>query len=108
MTSTASVSPAPQHIRALQHANEVRLARADLKRKIASGEMSAREVLVICPWHAANMSISDLLMSQKWWGRTRCRRLLVSVGIPETKRVNALTPRQRKALSALLALSGRA
>lgn len=108
MADTATVSPAPQHIRALQHANEVRLARAELKRKIARGEISVGEVLVMCPWHAASMSISELLMSQKWWGRARCRRLLVSVGIPETKLVNTLTTRQRKALSALLGLSGRA
>ena len=107
MAGTAPVSPAPQHIRALQHANRVRLARADLKRKITRGEISVRDVVVMCPWQAANMSVSELLMSQKWWGRTRCRRLLVSVGIPETKRVSTLTSRQRDALADLPALSGR-
>jgi ribosomal protein S13 len=54
------------------------------------------------------MSISELLMSQRSWGRTRSRRLLVSAGIPETKRLGNLTERQRKATAALLALRHRA
>ena len=48
------------------------------------------------------MSISDLLMSQKRWGRTRCRRLLMSLGVPENKQVGTLTDRQRIALAAVL------
>jgi hypothetical protein len=48
------------------------------------------------------MSISDLLMSQKRWGRARCRRLLVSLGVPENKQVGTLTERQRRALAAML------
>ena len=48
------------------------------------------------------MSISDLLMSQKRWGRARCRRLLVSLGVPENKQIGTLTERQRLALAAVL------
>ena len=73
-----------------------------MKRKIAAGELSAAEVVVGCPWQAHSMSISDLLMSQKRWGRTRCRRLLVSLGVPENKQVGTLTERQRVALAAVL------
>ena len=39
-------------------------------------------------------------MSQKRWGRARCRRLLVSVGVPENKQIGTLTERQRSALAA--------
>ena len=60
-----------QHLRALQYANRVRLARAAMKRRIASGELGAADVVLSCPWQAHSMSISDLLMSQKRWGRTR-------------------------------------
>jgi hypothetical protein len=91
-----------QHLRALEYANRVHLARARMKRKIAAGELSATEVVLNCPWQAHSMSISDLLMSQKRWGRTRCRRLLVSLGIPENKQVGTLTERQRLALAAVL------
>jgi hypothetical protein len=92
-----------QHLRALEYANRVRLARARMKRHIAAGELSAAEVVLSCPWQAHSMSISDLLMSQKRWGRTRCRRLLVSLGVPENKQVGTLTERQRQALAAVLA-----
>jgi hypothetical protein len=91
-----------QHLRALEYANRVRLARARMKRMIGAGELSAAEVVLGCPWQAHSMSISDLLMSQKRWGRTRCRRLLVSLGVPENKQVGTLTERQRLALAAVL------
>jgi hypothetical protein len=103
MGNSATVSAGQeQHLRALEYANRVRLARARMKRKIGAGELSAAEVVLSCPWQAHSMSISDLLMSQKRWGRTRCRRLLVSLGVPENKQVGTLTERQRLALAAVL------
>src|SRR6188508_590312 len=102
MGDTATVDAAPQHLRALEQANKVRLARADLKRRVALQQTSVVDVIVDCPWQAESMSISDLLMSQRRWGRARCRRLLVSLGIPENKQVGTLTERQRLALAAVL------
>ena len=103
MGESATVSAGhEQHLRALEYANRVRLARARMKRKIADGELPAAEVVLSCPWQAHSMSISDLLMSQKRWGRTRCRRLLVSLSVPENKQVGTLTERQRLALAAVL------
>jgi hypothetical protein len=102
MGNSASVGAEQQHLRALEYANRVRLARARMKRKIAAGELSAADVVLTCPWQAHSMSISDLLMSQKRWGRTRCRRLLVSLGVPENKQIGTLTERQRLALAAVL------
>jgi hypothetical protein len=50
MNATATIAPAaPQYIRALQRANEVRLARAELKRGVASGKVDVAEVIVYCP-----------------------------------------------------------
>ena len=107
MGETATVDAGQeQHLRALEYANRVRLARAEMKREIAAGALSAAEVVLRCPWQAHSMSISDLLMSQKRWGRTRCRRLLVSLGVPENKQVGTLTERQRLALAAMLAAKG--
>ena len=102
MGKSATVGAEQQHLRALEYANRVRLARARMKRKIAAGELSAADVIMSCPWQAHSMSISDLLMSQKRWGRTRCRRLLVSLGVPENKQIGTLTERQRLALAAVL------
>jgi hypothetical protein len=102
MGDSAAFHAAPQHLMALQRANEVRLARAELKRRICSKEISAANVVLECPWEADSMEISDLLMSQQRWGRARCRRLLLSLGMPENKQLGTLTQRQRFELAAVL------
>jgi hypothetical protein len=102
MGDSAASDAAPQHLMALQRANEVRLARAELKRKISGQEISAAKVVLECPWEADSMEISDILMSQRRWGRARCRRLLLSLGMPENKQLGTLTQRQRFELAALL------
>jgi hypothetical protein len=102
MGETAAVDAGQQHLRALEHANRVRLARAEMKRGIASGNLGVVDVIVDCPWEVESMSNSDLLMSQKRWGRARCRRLLTSIGIPENKPVGTLTDRQRSAVADVL------
>lgn len=89
----------PQHMTALAQANRVRLARADGKRQVADGELSVAEVVTEVPWWAESMSISDLLMVQHRWGRTRCRRFLASIPMLETKTIASMTPRQRNELA---------
>ena len=101
MSATATAA-APQHMRALAQANRVRLARADLKRQIMEGEITVSDVILECPWEAESMSISDLLMSQHRWGRTRCRRFLASIPMSETKTIGSMTDRQRHAVAAML------
>src|SRR3954462_8701541 len=98
MDATAT-APAPQHMRALAQANRVRLARAELKRQVADGELDVAAVVLECPWEAESMTIADLLMSQHRWGRTRCRRFLASIPMLETKTVGSMTDRQRHALA---------
>ena len=106
MTAAARLASAPQHMRALKRANEVRLARAELKRRIAKGELSVAEVVLTCPWEAQSMTIADLLMSQRRWGVTRCRKLLQYMPMSETKEIGSMTVRQRHALAELLEVSG--
>ena len=102
MHAEARMSPGPQHLRALERANAVRLARADLKRRVAEGDVSAGEVILSSPWEAESMTVSDLLTSQKRWGSTRCRKFLQCVPIPENKTIGSMTERQRRALAELL------
>ena len=100
---TATVAPAgPQYMRALERANEVRLARAELKRRVASGELDVAEVILDCPWQAESMAVADLLMSQRRWGQTRCRKFLAQIPMSEKKPIGSLTDRQRTALAAML------
>jgi hypothetical protein len=99
MSETATMSPAPQRLRALERANSVRLARAELKRRIAEGEASAAEIISDPPDEALSWAIGELLMSQRRWGGTRCRKFLARYHISETKPLGALTVRQRRLLA---------
>ena len=102
MGETATSDAAPQHLRALEQANRVRLARAELKRRVATQTTTVADVVLDCPWEAESMELSDLLMSQRRWGRARCRRVLLSLGLPENKQIGTLTERQKRALAATL------
>jgi hypothetical protein len=116
MNATATVAPAgstttsarvreagreggPQYMRALERANKVRLARAELKRRIATGELDVAEVILDCPEEAQSMMVADLLISQYRWGESRCRKLLVQLRMPETKTLGSMTDRQRRTLA---------
>jgi hypothetical protein len=92
----------PQRLRALERANEVRLARAALKRRIAQGQVTAARVILDSPWEAHSWAVGDLLMSQRRWGSQRCRKFLSRFQISERKEIGKLTQRQRLALAAEL------
>lgn len=91
-----------QCMQALARANEVRLARAALKRDVSAGRREVTEVVLDSPWEADSMSLSELLCSQRRWGRARSRKLLSSIALSEGKRVGTLTERQRRLLVAAL------
>jgi len=108
MNATATVAPAgPQYMRALERANQVRLARAELKRRVAMNELGVAEVVMECPWEAESMAIGDLLMSQRRWGQTRCRKFLAQVPMSEKKTIGSMTDRQRRTLAAMLTVPQR-
>jgi hypothetical protein len=90
-------------MRALERANSVRLARAELKRAIARGDRDAAEVVSECPWETESMTIAELLTSQRRWGRTRARKFLMPLSLNENKQLGTLTPRQRRLLATELA-----
>lgn len=93
-------------MRALERANLVRLARAELKRAIARGDADASEVVRDCPWETESMTIAELLTSQRRWGRTRARKFLLPLSLNENKQLGTLTSRQRRLLAAELAARG--
>lgn len=103
MNASAMIAPAgPQYMRALERANKVRLARAELKRAVAIGEVDVADVILNCPWEAESMAVADLLMSQRRWGQTRCRKFLAQIPMSEKKTVGSMTDRQRNTLAAML------
>ena len=102
MPENAQTPAEPQRMRALEQANQVRLARAELKRRVTEGEVSAAEVILSCPHAAQRWTVAELLMAQRRWGATRCRKFLERNGISEIKAIGALTERQRRMLATQL------
>jgi hypothetical protein len=49
---------------------------------------------------ASSWTVAELLMSQRRWGSTRCRKFLFRNQIGETKPIGQLTDRQRRVLAA--------
>lgn len=103
MMENAVMTRQPQRLRALERANEIRLARAELKRRIAEGDISAAEVILEPPCAALSWEIGELLMSQRRWGSNRTRKLLSGLQISETRHLGMLTERQRRLLADRLA-----
>jgi len=91
-----------QRLDALARANRLRAARASLKRRIASGEVSCADLLLRPTWEMQSMPVAALLASQRYWGKYRCRQFLRSIQLSEVKSIGAMTERQR--LTAVAAL----
>jgi hypothetical protein len=102
MTQTATLTPDAHRFRALARANEIRMARAELKRQIADGEVDPANVILDPPSAARSWSVGELLVSQRGWGATRCRRFLARSHISERRTVGELTERQRHVLASEL------
>lgn len=83
---------------ALRKANEVRLARAELRHAVHDGQLAVTQVIVDTPDEALTMSVSDLLCAQASWGPKRCMKVLVPLALRENKQLGTLTDRQRRVL----------
>jgi hypothetical protein len=93
-----------QRLQALDLANVIRSARAQLKREIGAGELTVAKVLRDPPSEAEGCSLRELLASQRGWGRRRCARFLAAHEINERKLIRELTVRQRGLLAGELEL----
>jgi len=91
-----------QHLRALQRANQIRLARAEIKRRVAIGQLSVVDVLLSGVEEIETMEIAELLTSQRRWGHTRARRFLAAIPMTESKTIGSMTERQIATLASML------
>jgi hypothetical protein len=83
---------------ALRRANEVRVARAALKRELAAGRVAIEEIVARPPSCAQHAKVYDLVRAVPGIGPARSMRLLVKCQIPHAKTLAALSDRQRRAL----------
>lgn len=65
-----------QRAAALQKANEVRTARAELKRRIKKGEVDPRELFAQPPPELGTMKIADLLPAVPKIGRVKAQKII--------------------------------
>jgi hypothetical protein len=96
---TIDVQPR-QRLQALARANRIRQVRADLKRRIADGHVSAAEVILDHQSEVESMPLAQVLTSQRHWGNERCRRFLTPMRLSERKTIGSMTERQRLAVAA--------
>ena len=102
MNEMRTPAASPQPLRALELANRVRRARAELRTAIADGRVSAADVILICPSEIGSVRIVELLSSQRGWGEIRSRTLLAQLAVREDKMIESLTERERRAIASLL------
>jgi hypothetical protein len=91
-----------QRRRALDIANEVRTYRAQLKLDLKAGRVLLDDVLDADDPLLASMRIYDLLVAVPWLGQARVRTALRDAHISHTRRLGALTVRERRDLYAKL------
>jgi hypothetical protein len=88
-----------QRLDALEKGNAVRVARAQDKKEIAAGKLSALPILVSPPSHWQNAKVLDLVLAMPRVGRSRATNWLEMAKVPASKSLGSLTPRQRHSLA---------
>jgi len=96
----------PQHLAALALANEIRLARGEMKRQLRNdGHLLSplRVAYILCEADRQSwldgMTLFDLIDACPRFGRARILRLLSQAQISELATVGSATNRQRQALA---------
>jgi hypothetical protein len=88
-------------MRALRHANEIRVGRARLKRELASGRVRIEDIIAQPPEFAQTAKVYDLLLALPKVGPAKAARSLSQCRIAPSRTVAGLTDRQRHALIGL-------
>ena len=91
-----------QRLHALAKANQVRSARAQLKRDLAAGTVELARILANPPAYAQTARVLELLIAVPGIGPARAGRALAHCRIAEAKTIAGLSGRQRTELTQLL------
>ncbi len=103
MTAERAKASAPsrsreQRLQALKLANQIRSARAQLKRDLASTRIELAQVLARPPQCAQRAKVLDLLLLLPKIGPVKAGRMLAQCRIAHAKTLAGLSDRQRAAL----------
>ena len=88
-----------QRRRALEQANEVRTARAALKKELAAGKVELVQILAAPPPWLRTARVRDILLVLPKIGPVRAAHILAHCGIAHSKTLAGLTERQRRELT---------
>lgn len=87
-----------QRMAALVWANEVRMARAKLKRELRYSPMDVIDVIYEPPEWAETMKLIDVLLALPKFGRVKVNKIMVREQISASKTLGGLSKRQRDAI----------
>ena len=91
-----------QRMAALRRANEIRTARAQLKRDLKAGRRSIHDLLLEPPEFLATAKVLDLLLAVPKYGRVKANKVLLLCRISPSKTIGGLSARQRTELVSML------
>jgi hypothetical protein len=87
-----------QRLHALRLANEIRSARAQLKKDLASGKIELAQILAQPPECVRTARVRDVLLALPKIGSVKAGRILADCGIAHSKTLGGRTERQRTEL----------
>jgi hypothetical protein len=91
-----------QRMEALKRANNIRSARARLKKDLKAGKMSIQSLLLDPPEYVETAKVFDMLLAVPKYGRVKTNRILNQCRISPSKTIGGLSERQRGELVAQL------
>ena len=91
-----------QREEALRKANEIRSARAALKRDLKAGRASIHLLLMEPPAYLETAKVSDILLAVPKYGRVKVGKVLRVCRISPSKSFGGLSERQRAELISML------
>src|SRR5918996_606524 len=91
-----------QRMEALKRANDIRSARARLKKDLKAGKKSIQTLLLDPPEYVQTAKVFDMLLAVPKYGRVKVNRILTHCRISPSKTIGGLSERQRNELVSYL------
>ena len=91
-----------QRMDALRRANDIRTARAKLKKDLKASRASIHAILLDPPEFVLTAKVFDMLLAVPKYGRVKTNRILNQCRISPSKTIGGLSERQRTELVGLL------
>ena len=89
-------------MKALRRANQIRSARAQLKRDLKAGKVRIEQLLADPPEYVLSAKTFDMIVAVPKYGRVKANKILNQCRISPSKTIGGLSERQRGELVAFL------